>query len=313
VLPGQCCDRARCAQAPPGSAHCFIQLRCFPSGRGAQASARAYQGSPQTEGYEAYEAVARAVDLTHAGCFAHARRKFEEARKAQTSPTSADRHAKIALSFIRELYPIERALWDTEQPITADHRVRAEGLRTSRRYCRGTLRSHEAGQPGLIREYFRGLPGFDDKIIALYARGMSTRDIQRHVREIYGIDISPDLVSAVTDSVIDEVTAWQARPLESSYAIVFFDALRVKIRDEGWSRTKLLILRSVFAPPATNRCLDCGSIRPRVPSFGYGVMNEIKARGTQDVLIAVVDGLKVSPEAITKCFLMLWSRRVSCT
>lgn len=77
------------------------------------------------------------------------------------------------------------------------------------------------------RKYCRRFPGFDDKIIALYARGMSARDIQHHVREIYGIDISPDLVSAATDSILDEVTAWQARPRESSYAIVFFDALRV--------------------------------------------------------------------------------------
>src|SRR5580704_17611504 len=92
--------------------------------------------------------------------------------------------------------------------------------------------------PVLIGKYRRRFPGFDDKIIALYARGMSTRDIQAHVREIYGLDISPDLVSAVTDSVIDEVTAWQARPLDSSYAIVFFDALRVKIRDEGLVKNK---------------------------------------------------------------------------
>ena len=74
--------------------------------------------------------------------------------------------------------------------------------------------------------------------MALYARGMSTRDIQGHIRELYGIEISPDLVSAVTDSVIDEVMAWQVRPLESSYAIVFFDALRVKIRDEGLVKNK---------------------------------------------------------------------------
>ena len=91
---------------------------------------------------------------------------------------------------------------------------------------------HGRFDPALIAKYRRRFPGFDDKIIALYARGMSTRDIQAHVRELYGIEVSPDLVSAVTDAVIDEVTAWQVRPLESSYAIVFFDALRVKIRDE---------------------------------------------------------------------------------
>jgi len=92
---------------------------------------------------------------------------------------------------------------------------------------------HGRFEPALIAKYRRRFPGFDDKIIALYARGMSTRDIQAHVGELYGVTISPDLVSAVTDAVIDEVTAWQSRPLEPTYAIVFFDALRVKIRDEG--------------------------------------------------------------------------------
>jgi putative transposase len=92
---------------------------------------------------------------------------------------------------------------------------------------------HGRLDPALIGKYRQRFPGFDDKIIALYARRMSTRDIQHHVRELYGLEISPDLVSAVTDSVLDEVAAWQARPLEPSYAIVFFDALRVKIRDEG--------------------------------------------------------------------------------
>jgi transposase-like protein len=96
--------------------------------------------------------------------------------------------------------------------------------------------------PVLIAKYRRRFPGFDDKIIALYARGMSPRDIQGHVRELYGIEVSPDLVSAVTDSVIDEVSAWQSRPLESTDAIVFFDALRVKIRDEGLVRNKAVYL-----------------------------------------------------------------------
>jgi putative transposase len=85
-------------------------------------------------------------------------------------------------------------------------------------------------------------PGFDQKIIALYARGMSTRDIQAHLRELYGIEISPELVSAVTDAVLDEVAAWQARPLEAVYAIVFFDCLRIKIRDEGAVKNKAVYL-----------------------------------------------------------------------
>jgi putative transposase len=101
---------------------------------------------------------------------------------------------------------------------------------------------HGRFDPALIAKYQLRSPGFDEKIIALYARGMSTRDIQAHVGELYGIGISPDLVSAVTDSVIDEVRGWQSRPLESTYAVVFFDALRVKIPDEALVRNKAVYL-----------------------------------------------------------------------
>lgn len=104
-------------------------------------------------------------------------------------------------------------------------------------------------EPVLIAKYQRRSPGFDDKIIALYARGMSMRDIQAHVRELYGPELSPDLVSVVTDSVLEGVAAWQARPLEPTYAIVFFDALRVKIRDEGLVRNKAVYLPSASSPP----------------------------------------------------------------
>ena len=86
--------------------------------------------------------------------------------------------------------------------------------------------------PQLIARYQRRFPGFDDKIVSMYARGMSTREIQGHLRELYGIDVSPDLISAVTDAVLEEVAAWQARPLEAIYPLVFFDALRVKVWDE---------------------------------------------------------------------------------
>ena len=92
--------------------------------------------------------------------------------------------------------------------------------------------------PVLIGKYQRRFPGFDEKIIAMYARGLSTRDIQAHIEELYGIEVSPALVSAVTDAVLEEVTAWQNRPLEPVYAVVYFDALRVKIRDEGLVRNR---------------------------------------------------------------------------
>lgn len=161
---------------------------------------------------------------------------------------------------------------------------------------------HGRFDPVLIGKYRRRFPGFDDKIIALYARGISTRDIQGHVRELYGIEISPDLVSAVTDSVIDEVTAWQARPLEPSYAIVFFDALRVKIRDEGLVKNKAVYLAIGMRSSGQKEVLGLWIEHSEGAKFWLRVMNELKGRGTQDILIAVVDGLKGFPEAITAVF-----------
>lgn len=156
--------------------------------------------------------------------------------------------------------------------------------------------------PVLIGKYQRRFPGFDEKIIALYARGMSTRDIQAHVGELYGIEISPDLVSAVTDSVIDEVTAWQNRPLESTYAIVYFDALRVKIRDEGLVRNKAVYLAIGVTCGGAKTVLGLWIEQTEGAKFWLRVMNELKARGVGDILIAVVDGLKGFPEAITSTF-----------
>src|SRR3982751_1687736 len=97
-------------------------------------------------------------------------------------------------------------------------------------------------EPQLIAKYRRRLPGFDDKVISMYARGLTVREIQGHLAEIYGIDVSPDLISAVTDAVLDEIAEWQDRPLEAVYPLVFFDALRVKIRDEGTVRNKAVYL-----------------------------------------------------------------------
>src|SRR4051795_5646508 len=94
--------------------------------------------------------------------------------------------------------------------------------------------------PHLIAKYQRRFPGFDDKIVSMYARGMSTREIAGHLRELYGIDVSPDLISAVTAAVLEEIAAWQARPLESVYPLVVFDALRVKVRAEGLVRNKAI-------------------------------------------------------------------------
>ena len=118
---------------------------------------------------------------------------------------------------------------------------------------------HGRFDPQLIAKYQRRFPGFDQKVIALYARGMSTREIQGHLRELYGVEISPELVAAVTDAVLEEVAAWHNRPLEASYAIVFFDALRVKIRDEGGGQEQGGVpghRRALLGPQADPRPLD---------------------------------------------------------
>jgi putative transposase len=156
--------------------------------------------------------------------------------------------------------------------------------------------------PVLIGKYQRRFPGFDEKIIAMYARGMSTRDIQAHIEEIYGIEVSPALVSAVTDAVLEEVRAWQNRPLEPVYAIVYFDALRVKIRDEGLVRNKAVYLAIGITCAGDKEILGLWIEQTEGAKFWLKVMNEVKARGTEDLMIAVVDGLKGFPEAITSLF-----------
>ncbi len=157
-------------------------------------------------------------------------------------------------------------------------------------------------EPALIARYQRRFPGFDQKIIALYARGMTTPDIQAHLRELYGIEISPELVSAVTDAVLDEVSAWQARPLEPVYAIVFFDSLRIKIRDEGVVKNKAMYLAIGMRCSGHKEVLGIWIEQTEGAKFWLRVMTEIRNRGTHDVLIAVVDGLKGFPEAINAVF-----------
>jgi len=157
-------------------------------------------------------------------------------------------------------------------------------------------------EPQLIAKYQRRFPGFDEKIIALYARGMSTRDIQAHLRELYGTEISPELVSAVTDAVLDEVSQWQNRPLEAVYAIVFFDCLRVKIRDEGTVKNKAVYLAIGVRCSGYREVLGIWIEQTEGAKFWLRVMTEIRNRGTHDVLIAVVDGLKGFPEAISAVF-----------
>src|ERR671913_558452 len=156
--------------------------------------------------------------------------------------------------------------------------------------------------PQLIAKYQRRFPGFDDKVISMYARGMSTREIVGHLRELYGIEVSPDLVSAVTDAVLGEVAARQSRPLEPVYPLVFFDALRVKVRDEGLVRNKAIHLALGVRADGTKDILGLWLEQNEGAKFWLRVMNELRTRGVEDVLIAVVDGLKGFPDAITAGF-----------
>ena len=136
----------------------------------------------------------------------------------------------------------------------------------------------------------------------MYARGMTVREIRGHLEELYGIDVSPDLISAVTDAVLDEVAEWQNRPLDICYPLVFFDAIRVKVRDEGFVRNKAIYIALGILPDGTKEILGIWIEQTEGAKFWLRVMNELKNRGAQDILIAVVDGLKGFPEAINAVF-----------
>ncbi|WP_323072712.1 IS256 family transposase [Mycetohabitans endofungorum] len=156
--------------------------------------------------------------------------------------------------------------------------------------------------PVLIAKGERRFTGFDDKIIAMYARGMTVREIQGFLQQMYGIEVSPDFVSTVTDAVIDEVREWQQRPLEAMYPVVFFDALRVKVRDEGTVKNKAIYLALGVRRDGTRDVLGLWIEHTEGAKFWLRVVNELKLRGVQDILIAVVDGLKGFPEAINTVF-----------
>src|SRR6202165_1863097 len=156
--------------------------------------------------------------------------------------------------------------------------------------------------PKLIAKYQRRFPDFDNKIISMYARGMTVREIRGHLEELYGIDVSPDLISAITDAVLDEVAEWQNRPLDICYPLVFFDAIRVKVRDEGFVRNKAIYIALGILPDGTKEILGIWIEQTEGAKFWLRVVNELKTRGAQDILIAVVDGLKGFPEAINAVF-----------
>ncbi|WP_417789025.1 IS256 family transposase [Terasakiella pusilla] len=157
-------------------------------------------------------------------------------------------------------------------------------------------------EPQIIKKGQRRFDGFDDKIISMYARGMSVNEIRGHLEEIYGVEVSKDLISTVTDAVMDEVRDWQNRPLDAVYPVIIFDALRVKIRDEGTVRNKAVYLALGFTMEGQKEVLGLWIEQTEGAKFWLRVMNDIKNRGVNDVFIAVVDGLKGFPEAINAVF-----------
>ena len=157
-------------------------------------------------------------------------------------------------------------------------------------------------EPILIPKHERRFTGFDDKIVAMYARGMSVREIQGFLAESYGTQVSPDFISSVTDEVMAEALAWQSRPLEPMYPVVFFDALRVKIRGDGVVSNKAVYLALGIQADGQRDVLGLWIEQTEGAKFWLKVFNDLKTRGCQDVLIAVVDGLKGLADAITTVY-----------
>src|SRR6202163_2340850 len=153
-------------------------------------------------------------------------------------------------------------------------------------------------EPKLIGKHERHFTGFDDKIIAMYARGMTMREIQGFLAEMYGTEVTPEFISKVTDAVLAEITAWQARPLEPMYPVIFFDALRVKIREDNVVRNKAVYLALWVQPDGTRDILGLWIESTEGAKFWMKVFNDLKTRGVADILIAVTDGLKGMGEAL---------------
>ena len=161
---------------------------------------------------------------------------------------------------------------------------------------------HGSFEPQLIPKHQTRWTGFDDKILSLYARGMTVREIQSHLEEMYGTEVSPALISSVTDAVMDEVKAWQSRPLDALYPIVYMDCIHVKIRDNGAVRVKAVYLALGIKMDGEKELLGIWIAQTEGAKFWLQVVTELKNRGVQDIFIACVDGLKGFPEAIETAF-----------
>jgi putative transposase len=161
-------------------------------------------------------------------------------------------------------------------------------------------------EPQLVRKGQRRFQGFEEKIIALYARGMSVRDIQAHLGELYGVQVGHDLISRVTDAVMDDVRAWQQRPLEDVYPIVFLDALVIKVREGGTVQRRACYLALGVTLEGERDVLGMWFQENEGAKFWLQVLTDLKQRGVKDILIACVDGLKGFPEAIEAVFPNTW-------
>ena len=231
-------------------------------------------------------------------------------------PMSAEAVNAASMAFKKAL--IERALGaelthhlgyaaGTDKPLDAkNHRNGASGktVLTEDGPLRIEVPRDRSGsfEPLLIPKHERRFTGFDDKIVAMYARGMTVREIQGFLAEQYGTEVSPDLISSVTDAVMSEVTAWQARALEPMYPVVFFDALRVKIREDAVVRNKAIYLALGVRPDGTRDILGLWIENTEGAKFWMKVFNDLKTRGVGDILIAVTDGLKGMAEALGTVF-----------
>ncbi len=154
----------------------------------------------------------------------------------------------------------------------------------------------------LVKKGQRRIAGFDDQVIALYARGLSVREIQEHVKEMYDVDVSPDLISRVTDQVMDDVRAWQTRPLDAVYAIVYFDGFVVRVRDEGMVRNKTVYIVLGVDSDGHKDVLGMWMAQTAGAKFWMQVASDLRQREVQDILVACCDGLKGLPEAIEAVF-----------
>jgi putative transposase len=163
--------------------------------------------------------------------------------------------------------------------------------------------------PLLVQKHQTRLEGFDDKVIAMYARGMTTRDIQAHLKELYGTDVSPQLISNITDRVHEDAKAWQSRPLDGVYPIVWFDALVVKVRDNQRVINKSVYLALAVNAEGQKDLLGIWISENEGAKFWLGILTELKNRGVRDIFIACVDGLTGMNEAIQSAFPKTWTQR----